>query len=246
MNRIKALTVRNIKETLREPMSLVFCVIFPLVMLVMMELILGGVEDHGATVFKIDNFAPGIAVFGYTFTMLFIAIGIASDHNSAFMTRISVSPLKPIEYYVSFVFAFLPVCVVQTVLFFAVALAFGMHFSAGILVAIVYLLPSALFYISCGLFIGTVAPTEKAAGPISSIFICGAGLLGGIWMPVETLGGSFFNICKALPFFNTVKPAASAVTESYSDIVPCVFITLTYTAAILFVCSAVFRVKNKK
>ena len=246
MNRIKALTARNIKETLREPLSLVFCVIFPLVMLVLMELILGGAKDAGANMFDINNFAPGIAVFGYTFTMLFIALGIASDRNSAFMTRISVSPLKPIEYYVSFVLAFLPVCVVQTVLFFAVALAFGLHFSAGLLVATVYLLPSALFYISCGLFIGTVAPTEKAAGPISSVFICAAGLLGGVWMPVETLGGTFFDICKALPFFNSVKPASSAVVEVYSDISPCVFITLFYTAVMLCVSAATFRAKNRK
>ena len=246
MNRIKALTARNVKELIREPLSLVFCVVFPLVMLVMMELILGGAKDSGAVTFQINNFAPGIAVFGYTFTMLFIALGIASDKNSAFMTRLCVSPLRPAESYFSYILAFLPVCLVQTVLFFLCALPFGLTVSAGVLVAIVYLIPSALFYIACGLFIGTLAKSDKAAGPLSSVFICGAGLLGGVWMPIETLGGTFFEICKALPFWNTVKPAASAVNGAYGDIFPCVIITLLYTAALLAVSALVYRRKNRK
>ena len=246
MNRIKALTVRNIKETVREPLSLVFCVLFPIAMLVMMELIMSGVPKEGATMFEIENFSAGIAVFGYTFTMLFIALGLASDKTSAFMTRISVSPLKPIEYYLSYVFAFLPVCLLQTVLFFACALIFGLKISVGLLVAIVYLIPSMLFYISCGIFIGTVAPSDKAAGPVSSIFICAAGLLGGVWMPVESLGGGFFSVCKALPFFATVKPAASAVKGVYGDIFPYALITLAYTVVLLAASALIYRVNAKK
>lgn len=246
MRRIKALVIRNLKETLREPLSLVFCIAFPLVMLVMMQLILGGVDEAGAAAFNINNFASGIAVFGYTFTMLFIALGIASDKNAAFMTRISISPLKPIEYYASFIIAFLPICLVQTVIFFACALIFGLKLSVGLLIAIVYLLPSVLFYISCGLFIGTVAKSDKAAGPISSIFICGAGILGGVWMPIETIGGGFFKACKALPFFNTVKPSASAVNGVYGDIFPCVIITLCYTALLLGLSAWIYRSNTKK
>lgn len=246
MKRIKALTIRNIKETVREPLSLVFCIAFPLVMLVLMQLIMSGIDGADVAGFNIENFAPGIAVFGYTFTMLFIALGIASDKNAAFMTRIMISPLKPIEYYASFILAFLPICFVQTLLFFACAFIFGLKLSAGLLIAIIYLLPSALFYISCGLFIGTVSKSDKAAGPISSIFICGTGLLGGVWMPVETLGGAFFKVCKALPFFNTVKPASSAISGVYGDIFPCLFITLGYTALFFILSAAIYRFKYKK
>ena len=246
MHRIKALTVRNLKETAREPMSLIFCVVFPLVMLVIMQLVLGGSDAAGTAVFQIDNFAPGIAVFGYTFTMLFVALGIAADKNTAFMTRILISPLSPLEYYLSYVFAFMPVCLLQTVLFYAVALVFGLNASVGLLVSLVYTLPSAFFYIACGLFIGTVSKSEKAAGPVSSVFICAAGMLGGIWMPVETLGGVFFGVCKALPFYNTIKPAASAVKGAYQDIFPCIFITLAYTAALLALSALIYKRKRDK
>lgn len=246
MNRIKAFTIRNLKEVIREPLALVFCLVFPLVMLFMMELIMSGVGTEGAVMFEINNFAPGIVVFGYTFTMLFIALGIASDKNAAFMSRLRVSPLKPIEYYLSYILAFLPVCFVQTILFFLCALPFGLTISVGLLVALAYLIPSAIFYIVCGLFIGTLVKSDKAAGPLSSLFISGAGLLGGIWMPLESIGGSFLNICKALPFFNTVKPVSSAVNGVYGDIFPCVLITFLYAAALLVVSALVYRAGTKK
>ncbi len=245
MGRIKALTLRNIKETYREPLSLVFCIFLPLVMLIFMELILGNFEGGVAT-FEIDTYAPGIAVFGYTFTMLFVALGISSDSSHAFMTRILISPLKPLEYYLSYALAFLPICVVQTVIFYAVAFAFGFTASIGTLVSAVYLLPSAIFYIVCGMFIGTVAKSEKEAGPFSSIFITGAGLLGGVWMPIEQIGGTFFKVCKFLPFYSTIKPAISAVGRHYGDIVPYIFVTIGYTVLFLVISAVIYRNKAKK
>lgn len=72
-NKIKALTLRNVKEIVRDPLSLVFCLAFPLVMLVLFSLIFKGM-DNVPPMFAINAYAPGMAVFGYTFTMMFIAI----------------------------------------------------------------------------------------------------------------------------------------------------------------------------
>ena len=53
-----------------------------------------------------------------------------------------------------------------------------------------------------GILFGTLF-NDKTAPGICSIFISIAGILGGCWMPVETMG-VFENFCKILPFYPSV------------------------------------------
>lgn len=248
MNRTLILTKRNLKEIVVEPLSIIFCLALPLVMLVGMELIYMSMSEEmqaGAVMFRIENFASGIAVFGFTFTAMFLAISITSDKNSAFMTRLLISPVKPIEYYISFVLSALPLCFFQTVLFYLVAFCFGLKLSGALLVSIVYLIPAMLFYISSGLLVGALVNHDNEAGPLCSILVSGAGILGGVWMPVETLSEGFFNFCKILPFYNTVKPSSKALLGDYNGLKEIV-ITLMYTVVFITISALVYKKKLKK
>ena len=123
MKKCLILAQRNIKEMLREPLSLIFCLGFPLVMLLVMQLIFSNVASEFVPPnFEIEHYASGICVFGYTFTCLFVALQIAGDKNTAFMKRINVSPIRKGTYYCSFLISALPMVLLQTVLFFLVAL----------------------------------------------------------------------------------------------------------------------------
>ena len=56
MNRILAYSDRNRKELLRDPLSYVFCLAFPLVMLVVMTLVDTSIpRESGMTVFHIQR-----------------------------------------------------------------------------------------------------------------------------------------------------------------------------------------------
>lgn len=245
MKRIKALTKRNFLETVRDPLSAVFCLGFPIIMLVVMSLILGSIGEGTPTNFQIENYASGIAVFGYTFTMLFVAMNISSDKSGAFIMRLKMSPLKPSEYLISAVISALPVIFVQTVLFFLIAFLLGLPVSVNVLVAIAYLIPSAFLYISIGLLIGALCPSEKNAGPVCSIFISATGILGGVFMPVEQTKGFFRTVCDVLPFYNSVMPSQYAVVGDYSKIFPAVLIVLAYTV-VIFVLSSLIIKKSVK
>ena len=239
--RIRTLTCRNLKEIMIDPLSLVFCLGIPVVMLIAMELIFSEISATGVEIFEIDKFAPGIAVFGYTFSMLYIALMIAGDKNSSFISRILVSPVKKAEYLLSYVFAGMLVMTTETLFYYVVAMFFGFSIFPGGLISVVYLLFSQLFYCSCGLFIGSVCRSEKQAGPVSSGIITGAGILGGVWMPVETMGKGFLSVCNALPFYNGVKIAQQAVAGNYSDVLIPIAIILAYTAVIFTIAVAIFK-----
>ena len=95
--RIKAFVERNIKELLRDPLSYLFCLGFPVVMLVLMTIINKSIPPQAnMTVFRIDNLCAGITVFGLTFLMLFATLLTSKDRTSSFLMRLYASPMTAV------------------------------------------------------------------------------------------------------------------------------------------------------
>ena len=244
MNRVFCLAKRNFLETVKDVLSLSFIFALPIIMLIMMEAIFGNIEE--ASMFKIENFAPGICTFGFTFVMLFVALNITTDKKSAFMMRILVSPVKSGEYLLSFVLSSIPLMLIQTILFYIISLLFGLQFNGSWFLSIIMLMPSMLFYIACGLLISVLAKTDNQAGPLSSIIITGAGMLGGVWMPIETMGGGFKSVCEWLPFYNGIKFARYPFMSFDTSVFISLLIVLGYTLIIGGVAIFIFNKKIKK
>lgn len=100
MNRVLAFSGRNLKELLRDPLSYIFCLGFPLVMLVIMSIVNQSIPpEAGMTIFNIENLAGGIAMFGQSFIMLFTRLSVSKDRSGAFLTRLYASPMKSFEFY---------------------------------------------------------------------------------------------------------------------------------------------------
>ena len=119
MNRISAFTVRNIKEMLRDPLSYIFCLGFPIIMLVIMSLVNSGIPaEAGMTVFRIDNLCGGIAVFGLTFIMLFTALSISKDRSGAFLVRMYATPMRSSDFTVGYLLPMLVIAVAQMLITF--------------------------------------------------------------------------------------------------------------------------------
>lgn len=209
MNNVICLAKRNILETIKDYVSLIFCLGFPIIMLIAMNILFGQMAE--TPMFHIENLAPGICTFGYAFTMLYVALTITVDKSSAFMTRILVSPVKLSEYLLSFIFSAIPIMLAQTIIFYIIALFLGLGFNGSWFLSIVLLIPSMIFYSVCGVLIGVLAKTDKQAGPFSSIIISGSGILGGVWMPIETMSHTFVIVCKFLPFYSGVLLGKQAI-----------------------------------
>ena len=116
MNKLILLAKRNLKEIARDPLSLVFCIGFPVVMLVLLQALFSGMSFTPEN-FRIENYAVGICVFGYTFSALFVAMNLSGDRSSEFINRLNMSPIKKFHYLGSYVVAMLPVMLFQTVVF---------------------------------------------------------------------------------------------------------------------------------
>ncbi len=236
------------KELLRDPLSYIFCLGFPLVMLLIMSVVNQSIpQEAGMAVFQIQSLAPGVALFGLTFVMLFTCIQVSKDRSSAFLTRLYASPMKAKDFLGGYTLPTLVISVVQIIITFIVAMIIGRLSSyefqiANVILCILVLLPSALLFISFGLFFGTLL-NDKAAPGICSILISAASMLGGVWMDVDSLTGTFKTICQVLPFYQGVSAARNAIQGNYTELVKPLVIILVYAIIIYILSSLLFQRK---
>lgn len=252
MYKIKAFAVRNIKELSRDPLSYIFCLGFPLVMLIIMTIVNESIPpEANMTIFRIDNLAGGIAVFGQTFIMLFTAMTVTKDRSGAFLVRMYASPMKSADFIGGYILPMIATAVIQSLVSFAVALVIslisGTEISlVGLLVAVATLIPSALMFTAFGLLFGTLF-NEKSAPALCSIMISLASFLGGIWFDVESAGGVMLKICKVLPFLYFTRTARSSIALDFGFrefILPLIIVTAC-AVAVTVIAVAVFRSRMK-
>ncbi len=218
MNRTLNFYKRNLKEVLRDPIIYIFCLGFPIVMFVLFNLI-NKYSSGNTPMFEIQSLLPGIMVFSYTFVMLTMSLSVSKDKQSFFLKRLYSSPMKSWNFILGYSLVGLFIGILQTVVCVITGLVISLissvnYLSIGsILLLFVSQLPILITNVFLGVFIGTIL-NDKSAPGICSIFISLAGILGGCWMPIETMGG-FESLCRILPFYPSVY-IGRVITNSYN------------------------------
>ena len=255
---------RNIKELLRDPLSYVFCLAFPIVMLIVMTIVNSAIPENPIpeglpiddsvvmvpTVFQIAKLTPAIAIFGMTFIMLFTCMRVSSDRAGAFLTRLYASPMKGTDYVLGYIFPFALIAFAQIVITYIagdiIAVVDGKDtFNVlNMLISIPLFIPSVLLFIGTGILFGVLF-NDKAAPGVCSAVITGAALLGGIWMDVDQMGGVWLSICDKLPFYYCVRAARFALAGDFQEMLFPLLISSAYAAAI-FIISIIAFVKKMK
>ena len=245
--RTAAFASRNTKEILRDPLTLIFGLGFPLVLLVLLSAINAGIpKEANNTMFTIQNLAPGISVFGLSFLALFSSMLISKDRTTSFVLRLFTSPIKPADFILGYTLPMLPMALVQSAICYAAALFYGLPFSADLLLATVVNLPIAVVFIALGLLFGTLL-NEKAVGGV-----CGALLtnlsawFSNIWFDTSMVGGWFKAVADALPFSHAVNAARAAAAGNYADVMPELWWVIAYALATTAAAIAVFSIKLRK
>ncbi|MBO5327938.1 MAG: hypothetical protein J6B04_02050 [Clostridia bacterium] len=246
---------RNAIETLRDPLLYVFCIGFPAIMLILFQVI--NANSGGATpVFEIKSLVPGIIVFSFTFVTLTQTLLVSKDKTSAFLIRLYTSPLKTYNFVLGYAIPSIIIGILQQV----VCLLFGYitalivkveYFSLlSVLALMLANMPILITCVFIGIAIGSLL-NDKSAPAIVSILISAAGVLGGAWMPLDTMVG-FENFCRFLPFYPSVyigriiTGATHSFGEIYSfDIVAKLGLIPIAVFLIISVVGAIFAFKIK-
>ncbi len=249
MNRILSFSKRNFLEIIRDPLSYIFCLGFPLIMLVVMTFVNDTIpKETGMTIFRIDNLSGGIAVFGMTFLMMFMCLSVVQDRAGAFLIRLYATPMKSGDFISGYIFPMFILSIIQSAItFFAsfvISLITDVEINVlGMCLAVISLIPTTIMFISLGLLFGTLF-SEKAAPGLCSIIISLGSFLGGIWFDVKGAGGIIEKVCTVLPFYHSVESARAAINLN-SDLIVHLLITAGYAAVITAVSVIVFKNKMR-
>ncbi|MBP3583417.1 MAG: ABC transporter permease, partial [Clostridia bacterium] len=156
---------RNAKEILRDPLTLLFGLGFPLVLLLLLSAIQASIP---VPLFEIEKLTPGIVVFGLSFMTLFSGSLIAKDRSSSLLQRLYTTPLTPLDFILGYTLPILPFAVVQGAVCYVVAMLLGLKLTPNLLLAIVFIIPISLLYVALGLLFGSILNDKQVGG------ICGA------------------------------------------------------------------------
>ena len=229
---------RNIKELIRDPLSLVFSVLLPLFLLFIFQQFNIPNEAYNLT-----NFTPGIIIFSFSFITLFTATLIARDRQSSLLIRLGVSPMKSHEYILGYMISLIPMILIQNVLLFGLSLLLGLKFSISIIFAILVSIIVSILFISIGILFGSLF-TEKASSGISSIIVQFVCFTSGMYFSIDLVGKGFAKVCHILPFEGSLNILKAVLNNDFSMVTTENIVVFTlYTIAILILSIIIF---NKK
>ena len=199
--RVLAFSKRNVKEIIRDPISLIFAFLLPEAMLILFYF-----AFHSLTVqFEMKYLCPGIIVFAQSFLTLFIGLLISGDREGSYLTRLYISGAKAGDFIFGYALAIYPIAILQSVMIFITGAIIDPDIlSVYLLVGFLFSILSATLFIGFGMLFGSLFGV-KSVGGAASIVISGQSILSGMWFPVEGLPTGFTVFMKIFPFKNATS-----------------------------------------
>ena len=117
--RFLCLARRNFKELYRDPVSIILGLLMPVGLLVLFVII---EKNAPIEIFTPDMLTPAITIFSFAFLIMFSAVLLSKDRQSAFLIRLLTTPLKPIDFILGYFIPFLPFAFFYILLCFVVGI----------------------------------------------------------------------------------------------------------------------------
>ncbi len=232
------LAKRNFREVWRDPLSLGITVGLPILLLLVLQLF-GSADPF----FTPTVLAPGIVLFGFVMLMFSSAMILSRDRESAFFSRLLTAPVRARDFVAAYSLPYLPVAILQGILLFAIGLFLGLEVSGSVILVILVLLVTSIFYIGLGMVLGSLLPLAPLSGAYAVVLLLT--IFGGAWMDLEAIGGVFQSVGNALPFAHALDATRDVMVEGagFGAIATDFYWVLGYTVVVVALALFFFRRK---
>jgi len=237
--RFVELAKRNFKEMLRDPISTGLDLGIPAGFLVIFWSLGRTIGDE--SFLTTTMLVPGIAVFGFAFLLMFSAMMLSRDRESALLSRLLTAPLKPRDFILSYSLPYIPMVVLQIAVCFGIGALLGLEAPGNAGLVFLTLLVMGICCVELGMILGLLFNVNQASG-VGSVIITLVALLGGVWIDLEAIGGVFYSIGNALPFAHAIDAARDAmIGAGFSSIATDFYWVLGYTVVFFALGTFLFR-----
>lgn len=234
--------LRNAKEMLRDKLTLIFGLGFPVILLLLLSLIQSNIPVE---LFEIAHLTPGIIVFGFSFIALFSGLVIAKDRCSSFMLRLLTSPMRASDFIIGYALPLIPMAAAQAIVCFIAAFFLGLDISVNVLMTVLVLLPAALVFIALGLICGSIFNDKQVGGVCGALLTNLSAWLSGTWFDLGLVGGVFEDIAMVLPFARAVEAGRAALGGDLGGIMPHLIWVIGWAAVLCIAAVWVFTGKMR-
>ncbi len=220
---------------LRDPLSYIFCVGTPTGLMLLFYIIYVSMSPEArenVVTFRPDVLTPGIAFFGFAFVMLFGTLVVSRDRTTAFLDRLQATPLRTVDFLVGYTLPLFVLGIMQCILTICFGAVLGATVDAplafgGCVLTVLALLPALLFFIGLGITFGSLLSATAAPGA-TSVLITLSGMMGGIWMPLET-APKLEKLFSCFPFLHMVRLSQDAMSLTWDATWVHLLVTFVYT-----------------
>ena len=241
--RMLAFAKRNTKEILRDPLTVIFGLGFPLVLILLLSAIQASIP---VSLFAINHLTPGITVFGLSFMSLFSAMVISRDRGTSLLSRLYTTPMKPVDFILGYTLPIIPFSLAQAVICYIVAIILGLKVTVNSLLALLFIIPISILFIALGLLFGSILNDKQVGGICGALLTNLSAWLSGTWFDLKLVGGAFERIAYLLPFVHAVELERAVLSGSFSDIFPHLWWVLGYALGTLALAVYLFLRQMKK
>ena len=202
---------------LSDPSTVIFVVLMPLFMVaIMKELFATALQAQGYASANGSEFGvPAMAVAFAAFGVGYAGFTFFRDHGWGTWDRLRATPASSVDIIVGKVVPTVAVTVVQLLLLFGLGgPLFDLEVTGSWVAMAVLILALALSLSAFGMFVTSVTRTMNQLNAVGSVGGMGLALLGGAWVPVETMPGWAQAIAPGIPTYWAMEGFRDVILES--------------------------------
>jgi ABC-2 type transport system permease protein len=228
--RFTELAKRNLREAVRDPLSVSVTVALPLGLMLILSL-LGRQIAEVAPQLSATMLAPGVTLFGFAMLVFSSGFLLARDRENALLARLFTAPLRPADFIVAYSVPYLPVAIAQMVAIFAIGGFLGLAVSGNAGLVFLVLFVMSIGYIGLGMLLGSVLTSQQVGFAYAVVLL--PTIFAGTWFELEVFGESFTRAMNALPFAHALAATRDVMADGagFSDIATDFYWVLGYTVA---------------
>ena len=231
------LAKRNLKEVLRDPLSLGIAIALPLLLLVTLQA-LGGEETPYMSPTLLT---PGIILFGFVMVMFSSAMILSKDRETALLARLLTAPLRSNEFVTGYSAPYLLVAVMQWIVLMVVGVVFGLTIAGPMVAVVLVFVVMAIFYVALGMILGATLTVAQTSGAYAVVLLLT--IFGGAWFDLEQIGGVFLTVGDLLPFKHALDASRAVMADGagFADIAGDLFWIGGYAIGAVLLAIGAFR-----